>query len=79
MLEIKLQFPIQSEGRTINSLRLRRMKVKDRLLMDKIPGSEAEKEIKLFAHLCELAPETIESLDMQDFVAIQEAVYGPLS
>lgn len=49
------------------------------LAADKAKGSDAEKEIAMFANLCEELPETIESLDMADYQQLQETYRGFLS
>jgi hypothetical protein len=73
---ITLKFPASSGP---SALTLRRPKVRDMLASDKTKGSDAEKEIALFANLCEVAPADIESLDMADYQALQKAYQGFLS
>lgn len=75
-INIVLKYPLEC-GRT--SVTMRRPKVRDMLASDKAKGSDAEKEIALFANLCELAPVDIESLDMVDYQALQKAYQGFLS
>ncbi len=76
---IKLDYPIAAEGRTIDEITLRRPKVRDMLAADGLAGSEAEKEIRMFANLAEMTPATIEALDLADYQALQEAYKGFLS
>ena len=74
MKNIKLNYPIESNGETINRLNMRRSKVKDRLLVAKMKNSpDEEKEIRLFANLCEVQPSIIEELDEIDYSALQKA------
>ena len=76
---IKLDYPVTAEGRTIDEITLRRPKVRDMLAADKGAGSEAEKEIRMFANLAEVAPAIIEGLDLADYQALQETYRGFLS
>jgi len=79
MQTIELQHPIEVNGERITSLVLRRPKVRDRLLSEKSNGTEAEKEVRFIANLCEMAPDQIEQLDMADYVKVQEALSDFLS
>ena len=74
MQNIKLNYPIESDGANITDLNMRRSKVKDRLLVAKMKNSsDEEKEIRLFANLCEVAPNIIEELDESDYANLQKA------
>jgi len=73
---IKLAYPINISGRSLDEISLRRPKVRDRLASERQSGNEAEKEIRFIANLCELAPDEIEELDMADYVRVQEALAG---
>jgi len=74
MQNIKLNYPIESDGTNITDLNMRRSKVKDRLLVAKMKNSsDEEKEIRLFANLCEVAPNIIEELDESDYANLQKA------
>ncbi len=79
MQTIKLQYPITVDGAAINNINLRRPLVRDRLIAEKASGNEVEKEIRLIANLCEMAPDHIEQLDMADYVKLQECLAGFLS
>ena len=76
---IKLDYPVTAEGQTIEEINLRRPKVRDMLAADKGAGSEAEKEIRMFANLAEVAPAIIEGLDLADYARLQESYKGFLS
>ncbi len=76
---ITLQYPIHVDGQQVTELRLRRPKVRDRLVVEKLSASEAEKEVRFIANLCEVAPSAIEELDMADYSKLQEAVTSFLS
>lgn len=73
---IPLTLPVIVEGSDHRQLIMRRSKVRDRLLVDRLGGSDAEKEVRLFANLCEVAPEVIEDLDEADYEALQRAYLG---
>ena len=74
-----LQYPIHVNGQEMTELHLRRTKVRDCLVVEKFSGSQAEKEVRFIANLCEMAPSDIEELDMADYTKVQEAVTNFLS
>jgi len=79
MENIKLKYPIDVAGEKITSLNLRRPKVRDMLAADRASGSDAEKEVSLFANLCEVSPDAIMELDGADYQQLQEIYSGFLS
>ncbi len=79
MQEIELKHPVEVDGKNIARLSMRRPKVKDQLAADKASGSDAHKEVRLFANLCEESPAVIEELDLADYRQLQEAYSGFLS
>lgn len=76
MNEIKLQFPVNIDGAEYAKLTMRRSKVKDRLAVASMKGSDEEKEISLFANLCEVSPEVVKELDEVDYAAVQKVYMG---
>lgn len=76
MSKIKLQFPILFDGAECTELTMRRSKVKDRLAVSSMKCSDEEKEIRLFANLCEVSPELIQELDEVDYTAVQKVYMG---
>lgn len=78
MKKIKLQYPVEADGQKIDELNMRRPKVRD-MLNAETGGTDGEKEMRLFANLCDVAPDTIEQLDMADYLAVQEVYTGFLS
>lgn len=72
---IELSYPIIIDGTEVSALQMRRPKVVDTVLFQKSQGSDADKEINLFANLCEIAPDDIQQLDMMDYAKLQEQ-YG---
>jgi hypothetical protein len=74
MQNIELKYEIESGGQTYKELSMRRSKVKDRLIVAKMKSaSDEEKEIRLFANLCEVQPSIIEELDESDYATLQKA------
>jgi len=76
---IELQDPVLVDGTRIERLTMRAPKVRDMLAQDKAKGTDAEKEVRLFANLCEVAPAVVEELSLADYRRLQEAYTGFLS
>lgn len=72
MEKITLAHPIRVNGVEMQEVRLRRPKVRDRLIVDKMTVSDAEKEISLVANLAEISKEAVEELDLADYTQIQQ-------
>ena len=70
---ITLSYPVEADGATVDSLSMRRAKARDSRDAQRGGGSPADIEIRLFANLCEVSTETIESLDMADYSRLQDA------
>lgn len=67
---ITLKYPTD---KGLTDIKLRRPKVRDMMASDKAKGSDADKEVALFANLAELSPDEIASLDMADYKQLQDA------
>lgn len=78
-ITIELTHPIKVDGTPVESLQLRRPKVRDMLTVEKSSQSDAEKEINLFANLCEVQPSALHDLDMADYAKLQKAYQDFLS
>ncbi len=77
MQTIELKYPVEATGETFSNLTMRRSKIKDRLLVAKMKtASDEEKEIRLFANLCEVEPKVIEELDEADYSNLQKVYLG---
>ncbi len=77
MQTIELKYPVEATGETFTNLTMRRSKIKDRLLVAKMKtASDEEKEIRLFANLCEVEPRVIEELDEADYSNLQKVYLG---
>lgn len=76
---VPLITPITVDGATLNELTVRRPKVRDMLAMENAAKTDAEKEINLFANLCEVTPASLHDLDMADYSKLQKAYQDFLS
>ena len=77
MENIELKYPVEVTGQSYDKLSMRRSKIKDRLLVAKMKSaSDEEKEIRLFANLCEVEPKVIEELDEADYSNLQKVYLG---
>jgi hypothetical protein len=79
METVKLTHPIQYNGVTLKEISLRRPKVRDRLVVDRMTVSDAEKEILLIANLAEISREAIEEIDLADYANIQKVLQNFLA
>lgn len=68
---IDLEFPVKIAGATVQVLSMRRSTVGDVLTANRIKD-EIEREIVLFANLCQVTPEDIRNLDLKDYQKLQE-------
>lgn len=71
---VPLAFPITHDGRTVDSITLRRPRVGDSLAAQRNAASPAELEIQLMALLTGLPTAAIELIDMQDYTTLQQAL-----
>jgi len=78
-MDIDLKYPVQSDGRSVEKLSMRRPKVRDLLAAEKAAKGNAGQEIRLFSLLCEVPPAVIEDLDVADYGRLQEAYRGFLA
>lgn len=76
---IELITPITVDGATLSQLTVRRPKVRDMLAMENTAKNDAEKEINLFANLCEVNPDSLYELDMADYSKLQKTYQDFLS
>lgn len=74
MTTITLTEKITVDNRDIQEITLRRPKVRDRLAVERMGQSDAEKEVALIANLADLPKEIIEELDLADYNKIQEVL-----
>ncbi|RDD35487.1 phage tail assembly protein [Wolbachia endosymbiont of Cylisticus convexus] len=79
MQKIKLTEPIKIDGILVSELTLRRPKVRDRLAVERMGNSDAEKEVALIANLASISREAVEELDLADYGKIQATLQDFLS
>lgn len=76
MHPIKLQYPIDFEGRKLTEITLRRPKVSDMTRASAKSSNDMSMTVELTALLSSLPVAAIEELDAADFKIIQETVSG---
>ncbi len=76
---VDLKHPITINGAEVKQLEMRRPKVRDMLTAQKGKGTDADREVLMFANLCEQTPAVIEELDMADYQQLQETYSGFLN
>ena len=72
---INLKYPVTYQGERIETLTMRRPKVRDMLAAAQKSDTAEGKELHVFADLTEVAPELIEEMEWIDYLALQKA-YG---
>lgn len=70
---IKLTAPVTLNNITYDELKIRRPKVRDRLAVERMKKTDAEKEIAMIANLAEVDIAVIEELDLADYGKIQQS------
>ena len=76
---IFLIYPVQFPKNLMEEITLRRPKVKDRLSVDNLKITDADKEVRLLGNLAGLTPSELSELDMLDYGRVQEVLQGFLS
>lgn len=74
-VDIELDFPIEVDGLKIDTITMRRPKVRDSFKAQRVKGGEMEKGLALMADLCECPQEHLLELDEIDLEKLQ-AQYG---
>ncbi|MBF0304191.1 MAG: phage tail assembly protein [Alphaproteobacteria bacterium] len=73
---VTLDFPVLFQGNRHATLTVRRCKVRDRIAATRGGGDDGEKEVRLFANLCEVDPAVIMEMDEVDYAKLQTAYLG---
>ena len=68
-ITIKLDVPVEHDGKTYASLTLRKMKARDLVAGDLVSG-ETRKAFAIFASMADVPIQVIEELDVDDFEAV---------
>ena len=72
--KIKLTYPIQLEGDTVDAITIRRPQARDLKMMEKSKEGDIAKSIELIASLANIPPTAVDELDASDFQKVNEAV-----
>lgn len=75
-VSIRLQTPIEIDGVRVTVIQMREPTVGDQLLVEEMKGSDALREVMLFANLCQWTPEDIRKLSLRDYGEVQKAFAG---
>ena len=72
-VDIKLTRAIEADGAKITALRMREPTVADQEVAVDSAGSDASREIMMFANLSEVTPDQIRKMALKDYKRLQEA------
>jgi hypothetical protein len=72
-IDITLAKPTKVNGADQSALRMREPTVADMELHQDGVGSEAAKEVAMFANLCEVAPADIRAMSLRNYKRLQDA------
>lgn len=76
-VEITLDFPVDMEGVQVSVVRMRRPKVRDQLNAQRQANNDpARTEVFLFALLCDIAPTSLEEMDIADYEKLRDTYAG---
>jgi hypothetical protein len=71
--DITLSKPASLNGVSTASVRMREPTVRDQEVASEMTGSDASREIAVFANLCGIAPDDIRELSIRDYKRLQVA------
>lgn len=72
-VDLPLEFPVEHAGKKIETLTIRRPKVRDNMIAGK-KEDDADKEITLMSMLADVDDQVIHELDMNDYLAFQKKI-----
>ena len=72
---IKLTAPVTLNNITYDELKICRPKMRDRLAVERMKKTDAEKEIAMIANLAEVDIAVIEELNLADYGKIQQSFF----
>ena len=73
--DITLPRPMQISGVEQTTIRMREPTVEDQIIASEIKGSDAHKEVTMFANLCEISPDDVRRMPMKAYRRLQEAYH----
>jgi len=74
--DITLSREFDIGGTKTTALRMREPTVKDQRAAFKQSDNENDRELAMFANLCEISPGELERLPLRDFAVLQDAFLG---
>ncbi|WP_280565124.1 phage tail assembly protein [Chromohalobacter sp. 48-RD10] len=77
--DITLVRPALVNGVEQSKMRMREATVDDQILHDEMDGSDAKREVAMFANLLEISPDDIRRLPLKSYQRLQEAYAGFLN
>ena len=77
--KIKLSSPIKVDGVLVHELNLRKPKVKDLIEANRKNSSDIDREVNLIANLAEIPVESVQELDLSDYLKTQNWLKNFLS
>lgn len=75
-VDITLSRPADIGGAKTSAVRMREPTVGDQEVASAMEGTDAAREISVFANLCQLAPDDIRKLPLRDYKRLQTAYLG---
>lgn len=75
-VDITLSKPAEFGGVKTSTVRMREPTVGDQEVASEMSGSDASREIAIFANLCDLAPDDIRKMPLRDYKRLQTAYLG---
>ena len=69
---IPLRHPVTQGGAVYAELKMRRPKKRDDMAVRRAESDPKEQECRLFANLCEVAPDVIDELSLADYLRVQK-------
>lgn len=75
-VEITLAKPADVAGAKVSVLKMREPSVRDLEAAQSYTGSEASKEVQLFANLMEIGADDVRALTLRNYKRVQEAYAG---
>lgn len=78
-VKVKLRWPVTVAGEKVSSLTMRPPLARDSRDAGRDGGAPADIEIRMYANLCEVAPEAIEALHLGDYLRLQKCFEGFLA
>lgn len=78
-IDLKHPFDRKDGSGKLETITMRRPKVKDLMNAQTTGGTDQENEVTMFANLCEVSPDDLKEMDMADYQQLQETYSGFLS